>query len=295
MSRLSVSAPAKVNLHLQVLGRRPDGFHEVRTLLQSVDWCDELEAESAPVGELSLEVEPADAAPEGDDNLVLRAARCLWGRLGERPGARLRLSKRIPAGAGLGGGSADAAAALVLLDRLWSVGLAQDDLHAMASALGSDVPFFLQGGLALGVGRGEEVYRLPDLPATDVVVAVPPLSLATAAVYRRLPPQLTWRPTDVTVYAFAAGLAAEPCWDSFYNDLQSVVLEGWPAVASVVEYLRGCGPLLAAVTGSGAAAFALFRDRAGAIRAAESAPGSCRVHRGTTLGRDSARLQVREG
>lgn len=291
---LGVAAPAKLNLHLEVLGRRPDGYHEVRTLLQSIDWYDHLEAEVAVGGELSLEVEPEGAAPPGDDNLVLRAARLLWDACGSRPGARLRLVKRVPSGGGLGGGSADAAAALVLLDRLWTLGVPPEVLHGLAARLGSDVPFFLHGGLALGVGRGDEVYPLPDLAEPlHVVVAAPPVEILTAEVYGRLGRELTWRPREASVYAFTAGLVGEPRWEEFRNDLQQVVLGGWKVVADVVNTLRACRPLMTAVTGSGAAAFALFRERADAARAATAVAGGCRVHLGVTLGRTSALLGVR--
>ncbi len=292
--RLEVAAAAKVNLHLEVLGRRPDGYHEVRTLLQSVDWYDDLEAEAAHEGELNLEVEPDGAAPTGDDNLVLRAARLLWASCGSRPGARLRLVKRIPSGGGLGGGSADAAAALVLLDRLWSLGVPPEVLHSLAAMLGSDVPFFLHGGLALGVGRGDEVYPLPDLrEPLHVVIAAPPVEVPTAEVYGRLEQELTWRSREASVYAFTAGLIGEPRWERFRNDLQPVVLGGWEIVANVVHTLRACDPLMTAVTGSGAAAFALFREYAEAARAATAVGGGCRVHLGLTLGRSSALLEVR--
>jgi len=294
VTTLEIAAPAKVNLHLEVLGRRPDGYHEVRTLLQSIDWCDHLEAEEAAAGTLHLEVEPEGAAPPGDDNLVLRAARRLWGACGRQPGARLRLVKRVPSGGGLGGGSADAAAALVILQRLWSLALPTEVVHGVAAELGSDVPFFLRGGLALGVGRGDEVYPLPDLPEPlHVVVAAPPVEISTAEVYGRLGRELTWRSREASVYAFTAGLIREPRWERFRNDLQPVVLGEWKAVADVVHTLRACRPLMAAVTGSGAAAFALFRERAEAARAATAVGGECRVHLGVTLDRTSAFLGVR--
>jgi len=290
--RLAVSAPAKVNLHLQVIGRRPDGFHEVRTLLQSVDLADELEAEPAPAGTLDLEVEPAGFV-ERADNLVLRAARALWDLVDDRPGARMRLHKRIPVGAGLGGGSADAAAALVLLDQLWSLDLDRTSLHRVAATLGSDVPFFLHGGLALGVGRGEEVYPLPDLGELGVVLAVPGVSISTPEVYRRLGQRLTWRPPDASVYCLAVGLSTEVPWKTFRNDLQPVVLEGWPQVAAAADLLRDCGPLYWSVTGSGSASFAVFSSQRAAEGAADAARDRWWVHSGTTLSRARSRPQVR--
>lgn len=155
--RLVVRCPAKVNLHLEVLGRRPDGYHEVRTLLAAVGVWDTLIMEPGDEG-VGLEVRPAGVAPAGEDNLVVRAARQLQRRSGTRLGARLILHKRIPVAGGMGGGSSNAAAALVGLNQLWGLGAGLAELQAMASALGADVPFFLLGGVAWA-RAGEMSYR----------------------------------------------------------------------------------------------------------------------------------------
>jgi len=293
MNALEVRAPAKVNLHLQVLGLRPDGFHEVRTLLQSVDLFDEITAEPAADGVLDLVVEPEGAVGCGEDNLVLRAARRLWQVAGKRPGARLRLRKRIPVGAGLGGGSADAAAALVVLERLWSLGLGPAELQGAAAELGSDVPFFLYGGTALGVGRGEEIYPLPDLPELGVLIVFPGGLVPTAEVYRRLERRLTWEAPEATVYAFAAGLAGPPRWSDLRNDLEATVVDGWPAVAEALDRLGAGGPLHRAVTGAGGAVFGVFDSPEAAELAASEGDGEWQ-HTGATLGRERAALTVKE-
>jgi 4-diphosphocytidyl-2-C-methyl-D-erythritol kinase len=295
VATLSIVAPAKINLHLQVVGRRPDRFHELRTLLQCIDLADRLEAEPLPPGQLELVVEPCGAAPEDDSNLVLRAARALQQQLGVPYGARLRLSKQIPAGAGLGGGSSDAAAALVLLDRLWSAGVAQAALHRLAADLGSDVPFFLHGGLALGVGRGEEIYPLDDLSPLGVVVVMPEVEIETAEVYRRLPKELTWRRPESSVYSFSAGLDTDLYWGGVRNDLQPVVLAGWPEVADALKSLQSLNPVHAAVTGSGAAVFALFSEPDQARQAAAKLQQPGRVHVGTALSRALSRPVVQPG
>jgi 4-diphosphocytidyl-2-C-methyl-D-erythritol kinase len=292
---LSIDAPAKINLHLQVVGRRPDWFHELRTLLQCIDLADRLEATALPSGQLELSVEPRGAAPEDDGNLVLRAARALQQQLGASPGARLRLHKQIPAGAGLGGGSSDAAAALVLLDQLWSAGLPPSTLHLLAAELGSDVPFFLYGGLALGVGRGEEIYPLADLPSLGVVVVMPEIEIETAEVYRRLPEELTWRRPESSVYSFSAGLDTDLYWGGVRNDLQAIVTAGWPEVADALESLQSLSPVHAAVTGSGAAVFALFPEPDQARQAAAELQQPGRVHVGTTLSRALSRPIVQTG
>ncbi len=285
----TVRIPAKVNLHLEVLGRRPDGFHEVRTLLQSIDLFDDLTAEIAPDGAIELEVLPSDAVPEDPENLVVRAARELWGRGGRERGARLTLTKRIPVGGGLGGGSADAASALVLLNWLWGLSLSPAELHRCAAAVGSDVPFFLQGGLALGVGRGDEVHPLPDLPEHGVVVAVPDLAIDTSEVYGRLHSELTWARQEANVYALEAKLDERLRWERMRNDLQPIVVEGWPVVAEVLGDLVATGPLRAAVSGSGAAAYAVYADRRSAEAAAAVVCARWWIHVGTTVGRASAR------
>ncbi len=175
-----LSAPAKVNLTFEALGRRADGYHEVRTVLHAVSLADEIAF--APADELRLVVEPpgesafssAAVAPMGDDNLVLRAARLLRREAGVKAGAAIRLRKRIPVAAGLGGGSSDAAATLRGLRRLWGLDLDADALRALAAQLGSDVPFFVTGGAALAEGRGERLTPLPPAQGSVVVMAPPP-------------------------------------------------------------------------------------------------------------------------
>lgn len=260
MTGLHLDVPAKINLHLEVLGRRPDGYHEVRTLLQSIDLRDRVIVQPAPAGRLELDIEPAATLVADDDNLVLRAARRLWEVADRDPGARVRLVKRIPVGAGLGGGSADAAAALVLLDRLWSLGLDARQLADIAASLGSDVPFFLVGGMCLGVGRGDEIVPLPDLVTHTVVVIAPPVEVPTREVYGRLEPRLTWTRPEATLTTVAAGPGRGLQWSRLRNDLEPVVCAGWPEVAAARALVVESGALRAGVTGSGAAAFAVFGE-----------------------------------
>jgi 4-diphosphocytidyl-2-C-methyl-D-erythritol kinase len=285
--------PAKINLHLEVAGRRPDGFHEVRTLLQSVDLYDELIVREDAPGILELDVEPAGAVTAGEDNLVLRAACALWRISGTRQGAGIRLRKRIPVGGGLGGGSADAAAALVLLDRFWSLGLGVDRLRSLAADLGSDVPFFLQGGLAVGRGRGGEVDPLPDLGPLSVVIGMPDVQAVTADVYGRIDERLTSPRPAANVYALAADGEVRPRWEVMVNDLQPLVVERWPAVGDALIDLEKTAPLRAGVSGAGAAVYAVYADRAAAERVGEIMAGRWRTHVGVTLGREHARPVVR--
>ena len=179
--RWTALAPAKINRELRVGGIRPDGYHEVLSRMVSIDLADRLSAEPAEGLEFSCD-DPA--VPTGADNLVVRAARFLAEDAGMTPRARLTLEKRVPMGGGLGGGSADAAAALLLLDRLWNLETPAERLRSVAARLGSDVPFFLTGGEADVSGRGEIVTPVEDGPEADLLLLVPPFSIPTADVYR---------------------------------------------------------------------------------------------------------------
>ncbi len=180
--RLSVEAPAKINRELRVGRMRSDGFHEVFSRMVSIDLADRLTAE--PAEELEFFCDDP-AVPTRDGNLVVRAARLLAERAGIKPRVRLSLKKKAPMGAGLGGGSADAGVALLLLSRFWNLGpAAQNALPVLAAQLGSDVPFFLTGGQADVTGRGEIVTPVADFPETALLLLVPPFPVSTAAVYR---------------------------------------------------------------------------------------------------------------
>jgi len=240
---LTLQAPAKLNRFLAVLGRRPDGFHElelVTTVLEGVPGLtDTLAGEPAASLSLALSGPTGEGLPADDSNLVLRA----WHLLEEaahRPlPAALSLEKRIPHGAGLGGGSSDAAAALRLGNQLFGLGLAEDTLLRLAAGLGSDVPLFLLGGTVLGLGRGERVFPLRALPLEPILLLHPGLHVSTPGVYRALPE--AGYPEPESLVALPAGTA--PPWR---NDLTAAALRVCPALAEVREALRGTGgdPLL---------------------------------------------------
>ena len=183
---MQLDAPAKINLHLEVLGLRPDGFHELAMVMQTIDLADRLTLECLPQGELRLTLDSTTGAvPLGGDNLILRAAEALRLHVG-RPqlGAAIHLCKRIPIGAGLAGGSSDAAAALRGLCALWQLSLATEVLEQLAASIGSDVPFCLRGGTQLCFGRGERLEPLPDLPPLGVLLLKDPgVSVATPWAY----------------------------------------------------------------------------------------------------------------
>lgn len=283
-----VRVPAKINLHLEILGRREDGYHELRTLLQSIDLWDGLEIEATDGDGVELQVEPAGAAPDGPDNLVAVAAARLAAAHGVRRGARITLRKAIPAGAGLGGGSADAAAALVGLQAAWELPGGPLELLPIAATIGADVPFFLVGGLALGVGRGDEILALDDLAPLAVVVVFPGVAVATAEVYGRLEAPPRWRRPGIAVYSVSTRLGGGLRWTALHNDLEPVVVRYRPRVAAALEALGRDGALRVGVTGSGSAVFGLFPDRARAMQATGRLDGRFRYHVGTTLPRSVA-------
>lgn len=251
-----VRCPAKVNLHLEVLGRRPDGYHQLRTLFAAVGVWDTLVI--VPGGEgITLEVHPPGAAPAGEENLVVRAARLLERQVGRPLGARLTLVKGIPVAAGLGGGSADAAAGLVGLNRAWELGVTLEQLHALAAALGADVPFFLCGGVAWGEGRGDELRPLPDLPPWWVVLLPGEVPVSTALVYAALAAPPLGAPPPSPLYDWLRQGGEFP-FAACRNDLESVVVEQFPQVRERLAALAAEGPKLAMLSGSGGSVFALF-------------------------------------
>ncbi|TMQ59651.1 MAG: 4-(cytidine 5'-diphospho)-2-C-methyl-D-erythritol kinase [Candidatus Eisenbacteria bacterium] len=268
---LRVRCPAKINLGLWILGRRPDGYHEVDTILQSVSLEDELLLEEARHG---LELEARGIRiPKSGANIIERA----WSLIGERArnklrGVRVRLTKRIPIGAGLGGGSSDAAGFLLGVNRLLALGFVDAQLREMASALGADVPFFLRGGTARGRGRGDEVRHLCPLPGAWIVLATPPIAVSTTWAYGRARIRLTPPGTGASILAAAI---ERQDWGSIsellHNDFEDVVLPDFEVVARVRRSLRGGGVLGSLLSGSGSTVFGLALTQDGAQRAAERA------------------------
>ena len=267
---LRVRARAKVNLDLRVLGRREDGYHELRTIFQTLALHDTLWF-SRTSGPFAITATHPDV-PVDHANIVWKAARALWrarGSAGEPHGISVRIVKRIPVEAGLGGGSSDAAAALVALNRLWDVKLGPPDLFDLASSLGSDVPFFLVGGAALGTGRGEVLYPLPDLPPMPVVLARPREGVSTAQAY-------AWyaSATRHTTRLQRLSVPWPPGSLNVRNDFEPVVFRHVPAAARLRRALIDGGSELAMLSGSGSVVFGVFASEGDARRAAGLLPAS---------------------
>ena len=276
MPSVCLPAFAKVNLCLQVLGKRPDGYHELRTIFQSIGLHDTLTLtlQRRPRIELDVSGDPGLAATPSRENLVYRALDLLRRELRLRSGVRVELEKLIPVGRGLGGGSSDAAAALRGMLRLTGRKLPAARLIELAASLGADVPFFLFGGRALGVSRGDEIYTLPDLPARSVVVVSPPdIGVSTRDAYRWLGQRrpslrLTKSGHAPKLWSFCA-----LCWSlqggDVSNDFEAAVFRRYPRLGRIKRGLLEQGAAEAALAGSGSAVFALFRSPAQARRAAE--------------------------
>ena len=267
-----VRAHAKINLTLHVRGTRDDGYHSLETVFQSLALHDVLSCRVRP-GPFAIRCDDPSVPVDGR-NLIWRAAQRLWeesGRPGSVRGVEIALAKQIPMQAGLGGGSADAAAALVALARLWTV---EDrvDLAAVAAQIGADVPYFLTGGTALGLSRGVDLYPLPDLPQYHVVLGLPAFGVSTADAYG-------WFDRDraQTRRSRAALAATIPAWPGrrllIENDLQAPVVARHPEIGALRETLVRSGAAAAAMTGSGSAVFGLFEGVRPARHAAHALAG----------------------
>jgi len=263
--RVRLAAPAKVNLHLEVLRKREDGYHEIETILQAVGLWDRLDVElrerwSGRDPHVDLSVDPFEAAPDGDDNLCCQALRLFCRETGVSGRFRIGLEKTIPAGAGLGGGSSDAAAVLVACDRLAGTGLSADDLETLGAEIGSDVPFFVRGGTQLGRGRGTDLRRLPSLRGGEFLIVMPDMALQTSTIYRQLNMGLTTRSPKVSIRHIEALIARFPRGSWFGgNRLEDAVLPGYPILQRLLAELHEHASI-AMLSGSGAAVFAVFDD-----------------------------------
>ncbi|MFC0004716.1 4-(cytidine 5'-diphospho)-2-C-methyl-D-erythritol kinase [Micromonospora siamensis] len=283
-----VRVPAKINLHLGVGPLRPDGYHELNTVYHAISLHDELTARRGDTLTLTMEGEGTGELALDDSNLVIRAARALAAYAGVPAYARLHLRKQIPLAGGLAGGSADAAAALVACDALWGTGLSRDELAAIAAGLGSDVPFLIHGGTALGTGRGEAVSPVLARPTSwHWVVAVADGGLSTPEVYRELDRLRASGAAGTPLGSADALLAALRQRDpavlaaALGNDMQAAALSLRPALAATLKAGEAAGALAGIVSGSGPTCVFLAAGESDAERIAAGieAAGVCRAAR----------------
>ena len=267
-------APAKLNLFLHVIGRRPDGYHLLQSVFRLLDWGDELRITLREDGDIRRIGGLPEVPHEAD--LVVRAARLLQSETGCRLGADIELDKRLPAGGGLGGGSSDAATVLLALNRLWGTGLKRAELQALGLVLGADVPFFIHGRDAFVEGVGERFQSI-ELPPAHYVVLWPGVEIPTAEIFSS---ELLTRDTPPIKMAFFADRNAI---DATRNDLQEVAVSKHPQVAEAIDWLALYSSVRPRMTGSGSCVFAEFDGRDSAERAVGTCPDKWRAWSVTSL------------
>ncbi|MFQ5816971.1 MAG: 4-(cytidine 5'-diphospho)-2-C-methyl-D-erythritol kinase [Terriglobia bacterium] len=280
---LRLPAFAKINLGLELLGRRSDGYWEIATFYQTVGLCDRLRLRLRRAADIRLRVEPA-ALPADSRNLVWRALALARRRFGIRQGVEVELKKNIPVARGLGGGSSDAAAALIGLLRLVRRQVELTELARLGARLGADAPFFFLGGRALGVGRGDEVYALDDLPKTYCLLVCPAQAIPTRRAYAWVPSVsgLTLRRRA----SILCGSSRMPgCPWGMGNDFEAVVFPRFPELARIKRQLAAGGAQVTALSGSGSTVFGLFRQRAAVLQARRRCPAGATVLLTETLSR----------
>ncbi len=264
LGTLSVDAPAKINLGLRILSRRSDGYHEIETGLVLIDWCDRITVGLAD----SVSITCSDRRlPTNGDNLCVRVAVEIKREFNVSSGIHFHLEKQIPFGAGLGGGSSDAAAAIKLLSEIWSLNLSETEQYDVAKRIGSDVPFFLRGTPSIGRGRGEKLTAL-ELPSVLsslwVGVVDPGIVVSTAQAYSEVTARNSTAPS-------LEGIISQDDigkWKSdLINDFEISVFESYPALASIKNRLYRDGGIFASLTGSGSAIFSLFETKQGVVKA----------------------------
>ncbi|MFL9893503.1 4-(cytidine 5'-diphospho)-2-C-methyl-D-erythritol kinase [Paraburkholderia sp. RL17-381-BIF-C] len=261
-------APAKLNLFLHITGRRPDGYHTLQTVFQLLDWGDTLHFKRRDDGLITRSTEIADVPPEHD--LTVRAATLLKTHTGSPEGVDIEIEKRLPMGAGLGGGSSDAATTLLALNRLWKLNLPRLELQALALKLGADVPFFVFGKNAFAQGVGEAL-DVVQLPPRHFLVVTPRVHVPTAAIFSEK--ALTRDSKPLTITDFPAELSCNTEWPESFgrNDMQQVVVGKYAEVAQVLRWFENVAP--ARMSGSGASVFAAFRSKAEAEAVQTKLPG----------------------
>lgn len=265
MNQLALHAPAKINYRLDVLSRRPDGYHELRMIMQQISLCDDISLELCDQPGITVTCGTA-GVPDGPDNIAWKAARAILDRSNEPVGVHIFITKRIPAAAGLGGGSSDAATVLMGMNQLLELGLSKQQLMEIGVTLGADVPFFIFGTTALAEGIGEKLSPLPPLPSAYVLLVNPGIPVSTAWVYRSL--QLTNRPSPTIIPQLFGGI--DDIIPLLSNDLETVTIPAFPVIADIKRRMMQHGAIGAMMSGSGPTVFGLFscREQAEQARAA---------------------------
>ncbi len=294
-NQISLPSFAKINWHLRIVGKREDGFHELWTIFQTVSLCDELIFEEAE--ELILTCDNP-LIPVGETNLIVRAARSLQAEFGTNFRAKIHLQKRIPAPGGLGGGSSNAAVALLGLRKLWNLEISLAELSVIGARLGSDVPFFLVGGTADGSGRGTEIEPIADIEEKLMLVVTPEINVSTAEAFAGInAPRLTkFDSKSILEICFEQAGKLNLKQDKLKNDFEPSVFEIEPEIGEIKRFLSNNGASIALLSGSGASVFAVFdkqETRQATMKAIESA-GNWRQFAVATISREQYRAALAE-
>ncbi|MGZ8846365.1 MAG: 4-(cytidine 5'-diphospho)-2-C-methyl-D-erythritol kinase [Pyrinomonadaceae bacterium] len=288
-TRITLPALAKINLKLRVLGRRADGYHEIATIFQTVALHDTIRITAT--GSFEIEFSCDDPRlPTDETNLVARAAQALQERFGVGKGARVRLEKRVPTQAGLGGGSSDAAVTLMALAHLWELAITAQDLIDIGAQLGADVPFFFSGGTARGTGIGDNVAALRDAPEKFLLILKPTANISTSDAYQILDERSLTTPNSKSILSSSqrTEVFENADFDALENDFEPVAFELAPEISRAKAALLNAGAQTALLAGSGSAVFGVFESEAAqrrAIQAIELETG-WRVFPCKTVGRD---------
>lgn len=270
MEKILIEAMAKVNLGLDVLRRREDGYHEVRMIMQTVDLCDDLLFERTKQQGIVIETSQ-DGVPTDERNLVYKAADLLMNKYGVTGGLRVKLKKRIPMAAGMAGGSTDAAAAFVAVNELFELGLNRQELMELAVKVGADVPYCIMGGTALAEGIGEKLKALPDAPECTLLIAKPDIDVSTKFVYENLHADTLKEHPDIDGMLNAIyEQNLEGVAERLGNVLESVTVLEYPVIQELKDWMRAHGAENALMSGSGPTVFGIYREKSEALIACEA-------------------------
>jgi 4-diphosphocytidyl-2-C-methyl-D-erythritol kinase len=259
LDRLALKSPAKINLFLQVLSEREDGYHQILTLMQAVELCDDIEMEKTETG-IRITCDNPDC-PQDESNLAYQAASLLFGEKKVDGGIKINITKRIPLSSGLGGGSSNAAATLMGLNRLLQLELPLSELHHLAAQLGSDVPFFLYSGQALAEGRGELIKPLSIYKDYWLLLVSPRLEVSSGWAYRNTKISLTRKRNELNYKLLGSGVVFFEALAHFENDLEHVVVKKHPVVGRIKDMLEDCGAVKSAMSGSGPTVYGVFDQK----------------------------------
>jgi len=259
LDKLTLKSPAKINFFLEVLRKRDDEYHQIRSLMQAVGLCDELSLEKRKKG-VVISCDHLDC-PTDESNLAFKAASLLLEKEKIKEGVSIHIKKRIPISAGLGGGSSNAAATLKGINRLYQLQLSDKKLHALASRMGSDVPFFLHSGQALVKGRGEEIVPQTLYKDYWLVLVCPHLKVSTKWAYQNVKISLTKRGEEVNLKGLENRSMFFKALPSFRNDLEEVVIKRYPIIQKIKEILKNSGALKSSMSGSGPTVYGVFERK----------------------------------